>query len=109
MERNNERNSHVGFFGWSKEEKIDFVNLRSPRLSKLPSPESSQIEEKNHFTFDTECYTHMLATRLQERVRQLTESSVVAWRTVKSRVWRQWRSARTASWRRRRRFCSWTW
>lgn len=86
MERNNERNSHVGFFGWSKEEKIDFVNLRSPRLSKLPSPESSQIEEKNHFTFDTECYTHMLATRLQERVRQLTESSVEAWRAVKSRM-----------------------
>ena len=86
VEQNNERNSHVGYFGWSQEEKIDFVNLRSPRLSKLPSPESSQIEEKNHFSFDTECYTHMLVTRLQERVNHLMENNVAVWWTVKSRT-----------------------
>lgn len=105
VQRNNETNRHVGYFGWSKEEKIDFLTLRSPRLSKLPSPESSQLES-NHFTFNTDCYTHLLATRLQERVKRIMERSVSTRCGMKDRILRLLQSVRTAFWRRKNRLCS---
>ena len=58
VKRNNEKNKRIGFFGWSEEEKVDFMHLRSPRLSKVPSPEASQLEEKNQFSFDKVSFTH---------------------------------------------------
>lgn len=84
VKRNNEKNKRIGFFGWSEEEKVDFMHLRSPRLSKVPSPEASQLEEKNQFSFDKVSFTHMMVEQMQQRVRRLRENDVMITETSDS-------------------------